>query len=245
MILGKNCSRNCGFCNVASAAPEAVDIGEPARIAKGAKALGLLYLVITSVTRDDLADGGASHFAATVREVKKENSGIKVETLIPDFKGSRFALETVMASDPDVISHNMETVARLYPAARPEADYARSLALLRNIKGGKATGIKSKSGVMVGLGESREELVELFSDLRENGCDILTIGQYLAPSKEHLRVAEYLPPEYFDELKTIALDMGFEFVASAPFVRSSYNAAEAVMGEGVAAARERQSEGAR
>jgi lipoic acid synthetase len=226
MILGRNCTRNCRFCNVTSAEPSPVDPKEPLSVARGASRLGLRYAVITSVTRDDLPDGGAAHFADTIRAVRAESPNTAIEVLIPDFRGNYDALKTVADAGPDVISHNMETVAPLYPEVRPEAEYDRSLELLGRIK--KLNGaIRSKSGIMLGLGETRGQVLELFGDLRKQGCELLTIGQYLAPSKLHHPVVEYVTPDAFDEYGRTAREMGFAFVASAPFVRSSYKAGEA------------------
>jgi lipoyl synthase len=185
--------------------------------------MGLSYCVITSVTRDDLTDGGAGHFAATIRAIRAENPQILIEVLIPDFQGDAQALATVLAAGPDVLNHNLETVARLYPTVRPEADYGRSLELLRRSKG-IAPDLVTKCGIMVGLGETREELTCLFTDLRQTGCDILTIGQYLQPSRGHLEVVSFLPLEAFTAMEHQALALGFDAVAAAPFVRSSYQA---------------------
>ncbi|MDR0653005.1 MAG: lipoyl synthase [Synergistaceae bacterium] len=223
MILGRNCTRNCRFCNVTSAEPSPADPEEPLNVARGAARLGLRYAVITSVTRDDLPDGGAAHFAGTIRAIRAESPGTAIEVLIPDFRGDYNALKTVADAAPDVISHNMETVASLYAEVRPEAEYDRSLELLARIK--RLNGaIRSKSGIMLGLGETRGQVLELFGDLRKHGCELLTIGQYLAPSKLHHPVVEYVPPETFEEYGETAKGMGFSFVASAPFVRSSYRA---------------------
>jgi lipoic acid synthetase len=231
MILGRNCTRNCRFCNVTSAEPSPVDPNEPLSVARAAARLGLRYAVITSVTRDDLPYGGAAHFAETIRAIRAESPNTAVEVLIPDFRGDYDALKTVADAAPDVISHNMETVASLYAEVRQEAEYDRSLELLGRIK--KLNGdIRSKSGIMVGLGETRGQVLELFGDLREQGCELLTIGQYLAPSKLHHPVMEYVPPETFEEYGEAAREMGFAFVASAPFVRSSYKAEEALFARG-------------
>lgn len=227
LILGKNCTRNCGFCNVTHSPPQPVDPNEPERVGKAAAGLGLRYAVVTSVTRDDLPDGGAAHFAAVVREIRKLSPATAIEVLIPDFQGSESALAVVAEANPAVISHNVETVKDLYSRVRAQADYRRSLGVIKNI-GRLNFRIRSKSGIMVGLGENREQIMELFGDLRSVGCSILTIGQYLAPSKEHYPVKEFVRPETFDEYKQIAMDMGFDYVASAPFVRSSYHAGEAL-----------------
>jgi lipoic acid synthetase len=231
MILGANCTRNCAFCGVTNAAPEPLSPEEPARVGQAVARLDLDYIVVTSVTRDDLPDGGAAHFAKTVREIRAQSPKTKIEVLIPDFRGNREALETVIASAPDVISHNMETVEALYPLVRPQADYQRSLDLIANISTAQTIipgSIHSKSGFMVGLGETREQVLKLLDDLRAAGCEFLTIGQYLRPSKQNLEVAEFVTPEVFEELGEIARAKGFSFVASAPFVRSSYHAGDAL-----------------
>jgi lipoic acid synthetase len=223
LILGKNCTRHCTFCNVEKGVPENADPAEPHKIADAVNTLGLKHVVITSVTRDDLSDGGAGHFAFVIHELKKNNPDVVVEVLIPDFQGDESSLIKVTESAPDIINHNVETVPSLYEVVRPEADYNRSLQLLRNIKiYGK--GIYSKSGIMLGLGEKENEVIEVMEDLRKAGCDFLTIGQYLAPSQKHHPVVEYVHPSIFLKYKTTAFDMGFKFAASGPFVRSSYNA---------------------
>lgn len=225
MILGDICTRDCGFCSVKSGRPSCVDIEEPERVAEAAEEMGLKYVVITSVTRDDLQDGGASQFAATIRAVKKRLINTKVEVLTPDFKGRTDSLRVVLEAGPDVFNHNMETVRRLYSVVRPQADYERSLNVLRNAKD-IAPEIKTKSGLMLGLGETFDEVIDLLEDLRKTGCEFLTVGQYLRPSKKNLPVVEYIRPEVFNEIKNIAIEMGFEFVASGPLVRSSMNAEE-------------------
>jgi lipoic acid synthetase len=227
MILGTACTRNCRFCNVRRGMPLPPDPDEPERIAEAVAQLGMKYVVITSVTRDDLPDGGAAHFAGVVRAIKKYAPGVAVETLIPDFSGDIEALKSVTNTSPDVISHNMETIASLYHEARPQAVYRRSLDLLGNIKGLNPK-IRSKSGIMLGLGETESQVHELFDDLREVDCEFLTIGQYLAPSPKHLPVREFIEPRRFDKYKMTAESKGFAFVASAPFVRSSYHAGEAL-----------------
>lgn len=226
MILGKNCTRNCKFCNVTKAPVEKVNPNEPKNIANAVKELGLKYVVITSVTRDDLPDGGAGHFVKVIKSIKDIDKNIIVEVLIPDFQGNEKALTKVVKAKPEVINHNVETIPRLYSTVRPMAIYERSLAVLKNVKEINKD-ILTKSGIMVGLGEKEEEVVELFRDLRNVNCDMLTIGQYLPPSKKHLPVSEYIHPDTFDKYKKIALDLGFKFVASGPLVRSSYNAHEA------------------
>ena len=227
MVLGDVCTRNCTFCDVAGGEVQPPDPYEPKRVAEAASRLGLNHAVITSVTRDDLPDGGAGHFARVIRELKDKSPETDVEVLIPDFLGKEKALRTVLEAGPDVLNHNLETVPRLYPEVRPEADYRRSLELLRR---GKETvpEILTKSGIMLGLGEREEEVTAVLEDLRAAGCDIVTIGQYLAPSKGHHPVVEYVYPEVFERLRARALEMGFKAAASAPFVRSSYHAAELV-----------------
>ena len=227
MILGRHCTRNCAFCNVTNAAPSSVDPNEPANVAEAVKRLGLKYAVITSVTRDDLPDGGASHFAAVGRAIREKVPGVKIEYLIPDLQGNGEALKTVLDSAPDVLNHNVETVQELYSAVRPQADYRQSLELLRRCKE-YAPNIKTKSGIMLGLGETAEQVTKVLKDLREVGCDLLTIGQYLQPSDQHYQMVEYVKPEVFESLKEEALTLGFESVASAPLVRSSYHADELV-----------------
>ena len=226
MILGKNCTRNCKFCNVTKAPVEPVNPEEPKNVANAVKELGLKYVVITSVTRDDLPDGGAGHFVEIINSIKDVDKNIIVEVLIPDFQGDKDALIKVIKAKPEVINHNVETIPRLYSTVRPMAIYERSLEVLKNVKEMDES-ILTKSGIMVGLGEKEDEVVELFKDLRNVNCDMLTIGQYLPPSKEHLPVSEYVHPDTFDKYKEIALNLGFQFVASGPLVRSSYNANEA------------------
>lgn len=228
MILGSRCTRNCGFCSVESAFPLPADppeADEPRRVASAARDMGLKYVVITSVTRDDLPDGGASHFANTVRAVREFLPNTGIEVLTPDFEGEIEALRTVLDAGPDVFNHNVETVPRLYPFVRPQADYERSLNVLKNA-GEIAPHIPTKSGLMAGLGETFEEVVSVIRDLHNAGCDYLTIGQYLRPSKENLPVVEYVIPEMFERYGGIALSMGFKAVASAPLARSSMNAEE-------------------
>lgn len=225
MILGSKCTRNCGFCSVESSPPEPVDPGEPGRTAHAAKEMGLKYVVITSVTRDDLADGGAGHFARTVHQIRRHLPHAKVEVLTPDFKGDPDSINTVARSQPDVYNHNLETVPRLYPVVRPAADYRRSLCVLEIVKK-TSPHMNTKSGIMLGLGERTDEVIGVLRDLRKAGCDFVTIGQYLRPSRKNLPVAEYIRPEVFDDLGAIASDMGFKYAASAPLMRSSMNAAE-------------------
>jgi len=225
LILGKVCTRKCGFCAVERGIPAAPDESEPERVAEAISRMHLGYVVITSVTRDDLADGGASVFAGTIRSIRSLDPKIKIEVLIPDFQGDRSALVTVLNESPDVLNHNVETISRLYSQVRPQADYHRSLELLRRVKDYNPR-MKTKSGFMLGLGETREEVLDLLRDLKKAGCDFLTIGQYLQPCPERLPVIEYVPPEIFQEYKKIGEDMGFISVASGPFVRSSFHASE-------------------
>ena len=229
LILGPICTRDCRFCNVRCGAPAPVDAGEPARVAEAVARLGLKYAVVTSVTRDDLDDGGAAHFAATINAMRRAAPATAIEVLIPDFQGSEQALARVVKAAPDVVSHNIETVPALYGAVRPQADYARSLRLLERIKEYGA-GVKSKTSLMLGLGETERQVIDCLRDIRARGCDFLTLGQYLAPSKTHFPVAEYIHPDKFQSYKTAAEAEGFAFVASAPYVRSSYNAGEALSG---------------
>jgi len=223
MILGDHCSRNCTFCAVAFGPQDPPNPDEPRRVAEAVSHLGLKYVVLTSVTRDDLSDGGAAHFASTIRAIREIGDEISVEVLVPDFQGSAKALAAVLAAEPAVLNHNVETVPRLYPAVRPQADYERSLQLLAEVKRLTRDTV-SKSGFMVGLGEKREEVSSLMRDLREVGCDLVTIGQYLRPSKDHHPVVEYIPPNIFQTYKIEAQSLGFLGVASGPYVRSSYHA---------------------
>jgi lipoic acid synthetase len=223
LILGNICTRGCRFCNVEKRIPLPVDKDEPRRVAVAVKELGLKYVVITSVTRDDLPDCGASVFAQTIQKIRRLISECKVEVLIPDFSGSFESLRTVLDAKPDVLNHNLETVKKLYPEARKGADYQRSLNLLRVTKNYDRNQI-TKSGIMIGLGETREEIIGLMKDLRNVNCDLLTIGQYLSPSKQHLPVLKYYHPDEFAEMKSIGERMGFLHVESGPLVRSSYQA---------------------
>ncbi len=225
MIMGSKCSRSCGFCSVESSAPEQLSDNEAERVGIAAREMGLRYVVITSVTRDDLADGGARHFANTVNAVKRHVPGAKVEVLTPDFNGRVRSVDTVLHSQPDVFNHNVETVPRLYPAVRPIADYRRSIALLAHVKK-TAPGIRVKSGLMLGLGELLDEVVCVLKDLRDAGCDIIIIGQYLRPARANLPVVEYISPEAFENLRLTALSMGFQHAVCAPLARSSMNAEE-------------------
>ncbi|MCL2680283.1 MAG: lipoyl synthase, partial [Coriobacteriia bacterium] len=222
LIMGTVCTRNCRFCNVSHGPPKSLDPSEPARVAQAVQKLGLNYVVVTSVTRDDLPDGGATHFSATICAIKQATPTTAIEVLIPDFQGSAEALALVAAAQPKVISHNIETVAELYPQVRAQANYQQSLDLLAAIKQHNPH-IISKSGIMLGLGETREQLTRLFADLRTAGCEVLTIGQYLAPSLDHYPVQEYLEPALFEEYGELAREYGFK-VVSAPLVRSSYRA---------------------
>jgi lipoic acid synthetase len=221
MILGNSCSRGCRFCAVKRGEPAALDPGEPERVADAAFRLNLQHVVITSVTRDDLPDGGARHFAATVQAIRRRSPGAVIEVLIPDFAGSQRALEALLAAEPDVVNHNLETVSRLYPRVRPGADYRRSLGLLAWTKA-RAPRMVTKSGLMLGLGESRTELVRTFYDLRQARCDLLTLGQYLQPTDAQLPVDRYVPPAEFASHQARAESLGFRGVAAGPLVRSSY-----------------------
>lgn len=225
LIMGGVCTRNCRFCAVDSAAPEPLDPDEPRRVAEAAVRLGLSHVVVTTVTRDDLSDGGAAHFAATIEAVRAALPDAAIEVLTSDFGGDEAAIDTVAAARPDVFNHNLETVPRLYAEVRPEAVYERSLAVLRHVREVQPD-LPTKSGLMLGLGERPDEAVEVMRDLRDGGVELLTLGQYLRPSAAHLPVAEFVPPEIFAELARTAYSLGFSGVASAPFVRSSYHAAE-------------------
>jgi len=225
LILGNICTRNCKFCAVSKYSPELLNPAEPKNVAMGVKELKLDYVVITSVTRDDLPDGGAEHFAKTVRAIKEINPNTKVEVLIPDLLGSRRDLKKIIDSKPDVIGHNVETVPSLYKEIRPMAEYSRSLDVIKAVKE-EDNNIISKTGLMVGVGETKGEVIKLFEDVVKVGCDIITIGQYLAPSKEHYPVKEYITPDQFDEYKKLAEDMGILYAASSPFTRSSHLANE-------------------
>ena len=225
MILGGTCTRGCRFCAVNKGQPVPVDTEEPLHITAAVKKLGLEYAVITSVTRDDLPDGGAGHFSDTINAIHCEQPGVKVEILIPDFQGSAESLRIVLQSSPEVLGHNLETVPRLYPSVRPKAGYVRSLELLKMVKDIQP-GTVTKSGIMLGLGEDTEEVINSMRDLKETGCDILTVGQYLSPSDKHHSVERYVPPEEFEYYSHAAEEMGFKGVVSGPWVRSSYHAAE-------------------
>lgn len=226
MILGNVCTRPCGFCSVPKGKTERVEEDEPERLAEAALRLGLKHVVITSVTRDDLGDGGAEHFYRCVLAVRAK-TGAVIEVLTPDFLGNRAAIARVIEAQPEVFNHNTETVPRLYDRVRRNAKYQRTLDLLDQVKQ-TAPGMITKSGLMLGLGETREELLDVFADLRRVGCDMLTLGQYLQPTPAHLPVERFVPPEEFDEVGEQARRLGFTFVASGPFVRSSYHAGEMV-----------------
>lgn len=237
MILGSQCTRNCRFCNVTTGKPDAVDPDEPKHLAEAAKHLGLKHVVVTSVTRDDLPDGGSEQFARVIRALREVMPETTVEVLIPDFKGDHEALMTVMREFPDVLNHNIETVASLYKKVRPQAIYERSLKVLREArefaeseaaKEGARPRILVKTGAMLGLGETDEELDVLFADLVENGVDVLTLGQYLRPSEEHVEMQRFVTPEEFERYRERAEEAGIGFVASSPLVRSSYRAEEAL-----------------
>ncbi|MBX5466032.1 MAG: lipoyl synthase [Firmicutes bacterium] len=227
LILGDICTRNCGFCAITTGRPKGLDREEPARVAATVRAMGLRHAVITSVTRDDLPDGGAEIFAATIRAIREAVPGCGVEVLTPDFQGNWEALATVVAARPDIYNHNIETVERLYPRVRPRARYARSLELLARVKALKPE-VLTKSGFMVGLGEDRAEVSRLMRDLRDHAVDILTVGQYLRPDPRHLPVVRFWAPEEFDALREEAQSLGFLHVEAGPLVRSSYHAASQV-----------------
>jgi lipoyl synthase len=221
MILGNICTRSCGFCNVMTGRPLAVDVLEPKKVARSVQLMKVKHAVITSVDRDDLKDGGSSIWVETINEIRKENPETTMETLIPDFKGRLKDIQPIIDVAPEVVSHNMETVRRLTKKVRIQAKYDRSLDVLRFLNEG---GIKTKSGIMLGLGETEAEVVETMHDLREVGVSIMTIGQYLQPSKKHLSVLEFITPAQFDKYRDIGLSLGFQHVESSPLVRSSYHA---------------------
>ena len=222
LVLGNSCTRACAFCNIGPGRPAPLDPDEPARVAEAAKRLQLKHVVVTSVTRDDLPDGGAAHFASVVQSIRLALPDAGVELLIPDFQGSERALRTVMDAGPDIINHNVETVPELYPRIRPQADYARSLDLVRRVH---AAGLRSKSGLMLGLGETEAGVLRVIDDLAEAGCDIVTIGQYMRPSLRHPQVARYVEPEGFEALAAYGRARGIPAMYCAPLVRSSYHAA--------------------
>lgn len=223
MILGDTCTRSCGFCNVKLGIPSDLDLEEPKRVAESVRELNLRHVVITSVNRDELEDGGASIFSETIRLIRTNMPKTTIEILIPDLKGSESSFEIIMKSPPDILNHNLETVPRLYSVVRPQAKYQRSLDLINWFKN---RGLKTKSGIMVGIGETKDEVLLLMEDLVKAGCDILTIGQYLQPSKIHLPVDRFVSPEEFNLYKIVGLKMGFKVVESSPLVRSSYHADE-------------------
>lgn len=225
MVLGSVCTRNCRFCNVTKGSPSLVDEQEPIHVAQAVEELGLRHVVITTVTRDDIPDGGAAHFVRIIEEIRKRTPRTTIEVLISDLNGDEDALRRIVEAKPEIINHNVETVPALYETVRPMADYGRSLRVLQAVKEMNPD-ILTKSGIMVGLGEKVEDVIALFGDLRSVGCDFLTVGQYLAPSKEHLDVVEYVHPMIFQDYERAAYDLGFKHVASGPFVRSSYNAAQ-------------------
>ena len=226
MIGGDRCTRACGFCAVTTARPQPLDTDEPARVAEAARRMSLRHVVITAVARDDLLDGGAGHFQQTVDAVRQACPGIVIEVLVPDFQDRDLSIETVLAANPDIFNHNLETVRRLTPAVRSRATYERSLSVLRKVRQKRGDGIWTKSGLMLGLGEQEEEVVEAMQDLRAAGCDILTLGQYLQPTLKHLPVVEFVPPARFAAYRATARGLGFLHVASGPMVRSSYHAEE-------------------
>ena len=223
MILGDTCTRSCGFCAVKTGRPQELDALEPARVGEAVARMGLGHAVVTSVNRDELPDGGAAMFAATIREIRRRSPGTSVEVLIPDFRGVSEALDTVLAERPEILDHNVETVPRLYPRVRPQAVYARSLEVLRRTKE-RAPDLVCKSGIMVGLGESRDEVLETMRDIQAQGTDILTVGQYLRPSPVHLPIERYWTPAEFAELREAGMAMGYRHVEAGPLVRSSYHA---------------------
>lgn len=225
MVMGSTCTRNCRFCAVNKGLPEKLDPEEPQNVALASKKLGLKHTVITSVTRDDLEDGGASHFVEIIKAMRRENPESTVELLIPDLKGNWSALKKIIDAKPDILNHNIETVEPLYKKVRPMAIYNRSIELLKQVKIFDKD-VYTKCGIMLGLGETEQQVLKVMDDLLEVGCDILTIGQYLRPSKNHLPVFEYITPQKFEKYKKIAIEKGFKFVASGPYVRSSYKAFE-------------------
>ena len=226
LIMGSVCTRNCRYCNISCQRPEPLDENEPLHVAQAVKDLGLKYAVITSVTRDDLPDGGANHFAKCINEIRKISPNTKIEILPPDFKGNEESLNTIIKAHPDVFNHNIETARDIFKTARPQGNYDTSLGVLKYVK--ENSDIKTKSGFMIGLGEDIEQIKQTITDLYSVNCDILTIGQYIQPSKEHLPVAKYYNPEEYEELKDIAKNIGIKYFQIGPLVRSSYNAAKLV-----------------
>lgn len=226
LIMGSVCTRNCRYCNISCQRPEPLDENEPLHVAQAVKDLGLKYAVITSVTRDDLPDGGANPFAKCINEIRKISPNTKIEILTPDFKGNEESLNTIIKAHPDVFNHNIETARDIFKTARPQGNYDTSLGVLKYVK--ENSDIKTKSGFMIGLGEDIEQIKQTITDLYSVNCDILTIGQYIQPSKEHLPVAKYYNPEEYEELKDIAKNIGIKYFQIGPLVRSSYNAAKLV-----------------
>ena len=226
LIMGSVCTRNCRYCNISCQRPEPLDENEPLHVAQAVKDLGLKYAVITSVTRDDLPDGGANHFAKCINEIRKISPNTKIEILTPDFKGNEESLNTIIKAHPDVFNHNIETARDIFKTARPQGNNDTSLGVLKYVK--ENSDIKTKSGFMIGLGEDIEQIKQTITDLYSVNCDILTIGQYIQPSKEHLPVAKYYNPEEYEELKDIAKNIGIKYFQIGPLVRSSYNAAKLV-----------------
>ena len=224
LIMGNNCTRNCKYCNITCSKPEPLDLDEPQRIAQAVKSLELKYAVITSVTRDDIEDGGAEHFANCIYEIRKILPETKVEILTPDFRGKTTSLDKIIKAHPDVFNHNIETVKSIFKTARPQGDYGCSLNVLKYIKSN--SDILTKSGLMIGLGETMEEIEQTFVDLKESGCDILTVGQYIQPSKKHLEVKKYYKPSEYEAIKNLADKIGFKKHQIGPLVRSSYRAIE-------------------
>ena len=226
LIMGGNCTRNCKYCNISCAKPEPLDLEEPKHVAEAVQALGLKYAVITSVTRDDLPDGGAEHFANCIYEIRKLCPDTKIEILTPDFKGNKESLDKIIKAHPDVFNHNIEAVKDIFKTVRPQGDYDCSIKVLKYIK--ENSDIKTKSGLIIGLGETFEQIEQTLTDLKSAGCDIVTIGQYIQPSKQHFKVAKYYIPEEYDELKSLAKKAGIRNYQIGPLVRSSYRASELV-----------------
>lgn len=227
MILGNQCTRNCQFCNVTHGKPQEVDVAEPMNVAKAVIKMGLKHVVVTSVTRDDLPDGGAIHFANTIKAIRDLCPETTIEVLIPDLKGDKKSLDVIIEAKPDVLGHNIETVKCLYTSVRPQAIYERSLEVLSYVKS-KAPNMLTKTGIMVGLGETEDEVYQVMEDVLKAGCDIFTIGQYLQPSPQHVELVEYVPLDKFEKYRLEGIKKGFRFIASSPLVRSSYKAAEAL-----------------
>lgn len=226
LIMGNNCTRNCRYCNITCAKPEILDPKEPKHVAEAVQALALKYAVITSVTRDDLPDGGAEHFANCIYEIRKISPDVKIEILTPDFKGNEDSLNTIIKANPNVFNHNIETVRNVFKTARPQGDYDCSLDVLKYIKDN--SDIITKSGLMIGLGETFEDIEQTLVDLKNVGCDILTIGQYIQPSKEHLEISKYYTPSEYEDLKALAEKVGIKHYQIGPLVRSSYRASELI-----------------